>query len=49
MDYKKNAEENEYDDNDCDLSNSELENSISVLKNAINIIKSQRKQTEKEI
>ena len=48
MDDTKNAEENEYDDNDCDLSNSELENSISVLKNAINIIKSQRKQTEEE-
>ena len=48
MDSSKNEEENELNYYDEEISDSELENSISTLQNAINIVKSQRKQTEQE-
>ena len=45
-------EKNEFNENDNDndneITNDELENNINVLQNAINIVKSQRKQTEQE-
>ena len=43
-------EKNEFNENDNDneITNYELENNINVLQNAINIVKSQRKQTEQE-
>ena len=43
-------EKNEFNENDTDneITNDELENNINVLQNAINIVKSQRKQTEQE-
>ena len=45
---KENDEKNDLINNDEDITNSELENSIAILQNAINIVKSQRKQTEQE-
>ena len=48
MDRLKNDEENVYEDDDEEISESELENNINILQNAINIVKSQRKQTEQE-
>ena len=47
MDKSKNNEEVDLNDNE-EISDNELENSIAVLQNAINIVKSQRKQTEQE-
>ena len=43
-------EKNEFNENvnDNEITNDELENNINVLQNAINIVKSQRKQTEQE-
>ena len=45
-------EKNEFNENDNDndneITNDELENNINILQNAINIVKSQRKQTEQE-
>ena len=46
--HKENDEKNDLINNDEDITNSELENSIAILQNAINIVKSQRKQTEQE-
>ena len=48
MDKIKNNEEVDLNDNYEEISDNELENSIAVLQNAINIVKSQRKQTEQE-
>ena len=50
MDRINNGEKNEFNENDNDnqITNDELENNINVLQNAINIVKSQRKQTEQE-
>ena len=48
MDKFKNNEEVDLNDNNEEISDNELENSIAVLQNAINIVKSQRKQTEQE-
>ena len=41
-------EKNDIEENDDEITNSELENNITTLQNAINIVKSQRKQTEQE-
>ena len=48
MDKIKNNEEVDLNDNNEEISDNELENSIAILQNAINIVKSQRKQTEQE-
>ena len=48
MDKIKNNEEVDLNDNNEEISDNELENNIAVLQNAINIVKSQRKQTEQE-
>ena len=54
MDRINNGEKNEFNendnenDNDNEITNDELENNINILQNAINIVKSQRKQTEQE-
>lgn len=48
MDRIINGEKNDIDENDDEITNSELENNITTLQNAINIVKSQRKQTEQE-
>ena len=48
MDRIINGEKNDIEENDDEITNSELENNITTLQNAINIVKSQRKQTEQE-
>ena len=48
MEQFKNEEENDLIDNEDEITNSDLENSIIILQNAINIVKAQRKQTEQE-
>lgn len=48
MEKFKNEEENDLIDNEDEITNSDLENSIIILQNAINIVKAQRKQTEQE-
>ena len=48
MDRIINGEKNESNENDDEITNSELENDINTLQSAINIVKSQRKQTEQE-
>ena len=48
MEQFKNEEENDLIDNEDEITNSDLENSITILQNAINIVKAQRKQTEQE-
>ena len=48
MDDLKESENNESNNFDDMITDSELDNDISILQNAINIVKSQRKQTEKE-
>lgn len=48
MEKSKINEEIKFIDNDEEISNDELNNRIAILENAINIVKSQRKQTEKE-
>ena len=48
MDKSKNVKENEIIVDEGEISDFELENSINTLQNAINIVKSQRKQTEQE-
>ena len=48
MDKSKNVKENEIIVDEGEISDLELENSINTLHNAINIVKSQRKQTEQE-
>lgn len=48
MEKLKINEEIKFIDNDEEISNDELDNRIAILENAINIVKSQRKQTEKE-
>ena len=48
MDRIINGEKNEFNENDDEITNSELENDINTLQSAINIVKSQRKQTEQE-
>ena len=48
MEKFKNEEENDLIDNEDEITNSDLENSITILQNAINIVKAQRKQTEQE-
>ena len=48
MDNIKNVEPKEFQSSEEEISDSELENNISILQNAINIVKSQRKQTEQE-
>ena len=45
---EKNEFNENVNDNDNEITNDELENNINVLQNAINIVKSQRKQTEQE-
>ena len=48
MDRIINGEKNDIEENDDEITNYELENNITTLQNAINIVKSQRKQTEQE-
>jgi hypothetical protein len=48
MEKPKNIETEDFQSCEEEISDSELENIISILKNAINIVKSQRKQTEQE-
>jgi hypothetical protein len=48
MDRIINGEKNESNENDDEITNSNLENDINILQSAINIVKSQRKQTEQE-
>ena len=48
MDRIINGEKNDIEENDDEITNSELENNITTLQNAINIVKSPRKQTEQE-
>lgn len=48
MEQFKNEEENDLIDNEDEITNSDLENSIIILQNAINIVKAQRKQTEQD-
>lgn len=48
MDRIINGEKNDIEENDDEITNSELEKNITTLQNAINIVKSQRKQTEQE-
>ena len=48
MEKPKNIETEDFQSCEEEISDSELENIISILQNAINIVKSQRKQTEQE-